>query len=238
LQKAKEALGKRLEKLEAKAVHQGEKLAELESRIDSVVAHVETVVPPAPPAPPGRRSSFDLEKHRASATQELKDLRAELELEKLTREHTFTLKTIEEKNKSDTAISAALAEANLTKKDLDHAGTQSAQMKEQLAQLNAAAAAGSSKWSNDKKKKKKKLDTKGKRQPSPTSSDSSLGDSASDSDSSSSGEDTPPGSPPSRKRSKAGGSSKKGKKEKKNKKHKKKMKKQAFKSEENSSAPE
>jgi hypothetical protein len=237
LQKAKEALGKRLEKLEAKAVHQGEKLAELESRIDSVVAHVETVVPPAPPAPPARRSSFDLEKHRASATQELKDLRAELELEKLTREHTFTLQTIEEKNRSDTAISAALAEANLTKKDLDHAGTQSAQMKEQLAVLNAAAAAaaGPSKWSNDKKKKKKQ-DTKGKRQE--TSSDSSLGDSASDSDSSSSGEDTPPGSPPSKKRSKAGGSSKKGKKEKKNKKTRKKMKKQAFKSEENSSAPE
>jgi hypothetical protein len=237
LQKAKEAVGKRLEKLEAKEVRHGEKLAELETRIDGVVAHLETMVLPAPPAPPGRRLSMDMERHRATANQELKDLRAELELEKLTREHSWNLQSIEDKNRSDTAIQAAIAEATLTKKDRDHADTQSAQMKEQLAVLNAkaAAAAGPSKGSNDKKKKKKH-DPKGKRQE--TSSDSSLGDSTSDSDSSSSGEDTPPGSPSSKKRSKAGGSWKKGKKEKKNKKTRKKLKKQAYKSEENSSGPE
>jgi hypothetical protein len=238
LQKAKEAVGKRLEKLEAKEVRHGEKLAELETRIDGVVAHLETMVLPAPPAPPGRRLSMDMERHRATANQELKDLRAELELEKLTREHSWNLQSIEDKNRSDTAIQAAIAEATLTKKDRDHADTQSAQMKEQLAVLNAkaaAAAAGPSKGSNDKKKKKKH-DTKGKRQE--TSSDSSLGDSTSDSDSSSSGEDTPPGSPSSKKRSKAGGSWKKGKKEKKNKRTRKKLKKQAYKSEENSSGPE
>jgi hypothetical protein len=237
LQKAKEAVGKRLEKLEAKEVRHGEKLAELETRIDGVVAHLETMVLPAPPAPPGRRLSMDMERHRATANQELKDLRAELELEKLTREHSWNLQSIEDKNRSDTAIQAAIAEATLTKKDRDHADTQSAQMKEQLAVLTAkaAAAAGPSNGSNDKKKKKKNH-TKGKRQE--TSSDSSLRDSTSDSDSSSSGEDTPPGSPSSKKRSKAGGSWKKGKKEKKNKKTRKKLKKQAYKSEENSSGPE
>ena len=185
MQRAKEALNQKVLKLEANALVLGQKVEELIERLETVVASVETLVP-APQAN-ARRTSFDLERHRVVSAQQLKDVRMELQMEQLKAEHNHNMKSIEERNKSETAVAAALAEASLTKKDLDHAGHESAQMREQLAQLNAQAGAGSSKWSNDKKKEKKR-DTKGKRQPSPTSSDSSQGDSASDSDSSGSGE--------------------------------------------------
>jgi hypothetical protein len=228
LQRAKDALNQKVLKLEANALVLGQKVEELFARLETVVASVETLVP-APQAN-ARRTSLDMEKYRALSDQKLKDVRLELQMEQLKAEHIHNMKSMEERNKSETAVAAAVAEASLTKKDLDHAGHESAQMREQLARLNAASAAGSSRHYD--KKKKKKQEKKGKRQASFTSSDSS-GDTAWDSASSMSEEDSPP-----RKRAKAGGSDKKGKQEKKDKNHKKKMKKQAPKSDEDSSAPE